>query len=133
MVGTPGQHKVPESLRPNRLVVPNRPIELPDLKQFEQVIIEKQAFDFATNPNATDLLHQLNPTKIAVYGVVTEICVAAAARSLLFPGRKIFLVRDAVAELDPDKAEGFFADFVAHGGHFISVEQVVASSDLIAA
>ena len=133
MVGTPGQQKVPESLREKRFIVPNRRIELPDLKQFEQVIIEKQAFDFATNPNAAYVLEQLNPTKIALYGVVTEICVAAAARSLLSPGRKMYLVRDAVAELDADKAQAFLTEFVECGGNLTSVEQVLASSDFIAA
>ncbi len=47
MAGTPGQQKIPETLVANRFVVPNRPIDLPDLRRFQQIIIEKQAFDFA--------------------------------------------------------------------------------------
>src|SRR6266568_5816790 len=46
MVGSPGQQKIPETLLTSRFVVPNHSIALPDLKQFQQIIIEKQAYDF---------------------------------------------------------------------------------------
>jgi nicotinamidase/pyrazinamidase len=98
MAGTPGQQKIPETLLAKRYVVPNQPIEVPGLRQFQQVILEKQAFGFQTNPNADTVLRQLPAeSMIALYGVATEICVAAAALALLAAGRKGLLVRDAVA------------------------------------
>src|SRR5690349_11819142 len=52
VVGTPGQQKIPETLLPNRFVIPNHPIELPqDLDRFRQIIIEKDKLDVFTNPN----------------------------------------------------------------------------------
>ena len=134
MAGTPGQQKIPETLLPDRFVVPNHPIDVPDLRQFQQLVLEKQAFDFRTNPNSHKVLRQLpaDPT-IALYGVATEICVAAAARSLLAAGRKVLLVRDAVAEIDPVRAEAFLIDFVERGGSFIKVQQILTSTDAIAA
>ena len=81
MAGTPGQQKIPETLLPNRLVVPNRPIELPELHAFQQIILEKQAFDVFTNPNADRVLRRFGENlSIVLYGVVTEICVACAVR-----------------------------------------------------
>jgi nicotinamidase-related amidase len=70
---------------------------------------------------------------IALYGVATEICVTAAAQALLAAGRKVLLVRDAVAEIDPARAEAFFIDFVEQGESFIRVQQVLTSTDTIAA
>jgi nicotinamidase/pyrazinamidase len=134
MAGTPGQQKIPETLVAKRFVVPNRPIELPDLRRFQQIIIEKQAFDFATNPNAEKILRHFGSSPaVALYGVASEICVAAAARSLLRAGWRVRLIRDAVAELDPVRAEAFFIDFVEQGGHFIRVQDVITSSDSRAA
>src|SRR6266571_704611 len=69
MAGTPGQQKIPETLVANRFVVPNRPIDLPDLRRFQQIIIEKQAFDFATNPNAEKILRHFGSSPaVALYG-----------------------------------------------------------------
>ena len=134
MVGTPGQQKVAESLLPNRFVVPNRPIQLPSLKGFEQVIIEKQAFDFATNPNSREVVRQFEGTPaIVLYGVVTEICVATAARSLFAISRKLWLVRDAIAELDAPKAESFIAEFTSRGGRLATTSQVIASPNAVVA
>jgi nicotinamidase/pyrazinamidase len=121
IAGTSGQQKVPETLLPNRFVVPNRAIELPDLKQFQQIILEKQSFDFASNPNSERVLSQFEATtEIVLYGVATEICVASAARSLLSAGRKVLLVSDAVADLDPTNAEAFVAEFISRGGRLVS-------------
>jgi|SRR5579864_1050527 len=133
MIGTPGQQKVEETLLLRRFIVPNRVIELPDLTKFQQVIIEKQAFDFASNPNSEKVLRQFaSESAITMYGVVTEICVAAAARSLIAAGRRIHLVQDAVAALDPAKAEAFFAELMRCGGTFVTVEELIASSHLLA-
>jgi nicotinamidase/pyrazinamidase len=134
MVGTPGQQKVPGSLLPNRFVVPNHAIDLPDLRTFQQVIIEKQAFDFASNPNSSEILRQFaGASTVALYGVVTEICVAAAARSLLAAGRRVSLVRDAVAELDAANADAFFVEFSRRGGTVVTIDQLLASSNAIVA
>jgi nicotinamidase/pyrazinamidase len=129
MSGTPGQQKVPETVLPNHIVVPNRPLELPDLRTFQQVIMEKQDFDFATNPNSQQVLQQFGTAlEIVLYGVVTEICVAAAARSLLQWGHKVSVVQDAVAGLDSAKAEAFAAELIGRGGRFVTVAEVLRSA-----
>jgi len=128
MVGTPGQQKAPETLLPDCFVVPNRPIELPDLRSFQQIVIEKQAFDFSTNPNHRQVLRQFSwPPEIKLYGVATDICVAAAARSLLDLGHKVSLVIDAVAELDAREAQAFLREFAGRGGSLMTTADVMAS------
>ena len=126
MAGTPGQQKIPETLLPNRFIVFNRPIELPDLHTFQQIIIEKQAFDVFTNPNADEVLRRCGENlSIVLYGVVTDICVASAAWSLLERGRQVQLVADAVHALDPAKAVKFLAEFRERGGEIVQAETVV--------
>ncbi|HET9407097.1 MAG TPA: cysteine hydrolase family protein [Candidatus Sulfotelmatobacter sp.] len=128
MLGTPGQQKVPETLLDDRYIIPNRAIELPDLHRFQQIILEKQAFDFATNPNSGKVLQQFAAeADVVLYGVVTEICVSAAAQALFAAGRKLFLVRDAIAELDHAKGEAFCAEFVSRGGKVVTTREVTSS------
>jgi nicotinamidase/pyrazinamidase len=117
MVGTPGQQKVPETLLPRRFTVPNRPLELPHVKSFQQIIIEKQHFDVFTNPNTDSLLQQFGSRLlILLYGVTTDICVAHAANALLERGHRVQLAADAVAALDEKKAAVFLESFRRRGG-----------------
>ncbi|HUO59348.1 MAG TPA: isochorismatase family cysteine hydrolase [Candidatus Acidoferrales bacterium] len=126
IAGTPGQAKVPETLLPKRLVVPNLTTELPSAKDFQQIVIEKQAFDVFTNPNVDKLLEQFGPQlQILLYGVVTEICVAAAARNLLRRGHKLTLVTDAVRALDETKAAQFTDELLRAGGQLTTTDDAM--------
>jgi nicotinamidase/pyrazinamidase len=88
MAGTAGQQKVPETLLPSRFTLANRDVELPNLKSFQQIIIEKQRFDVFTNPNTERVVSQFGGRLlIFLYGVTTDICVAHAANALLERGR----------------------------------------------
>jgi len=129
LVGTPGQKKVAETLLPHPVVIPNRPAELPPtLETAGQVILEKQKFDVFTNPNTEALLKQLGKAcEVTLYGVVTEICVAAAARGLLERGYRLRLVRDAVYHLDEAKSRGLLREVERSGGQLVTTAEVVAS------
>jgi nicotinamidase/pyrazinamidase len=125
MVGTAGQQKIAETLLPRRLVVPNRPMELPDLGAFQQIILEKQAFNVFTNPNAEEVVRRFGESfPIVLYGVVTEICVASAVWELMERGHRVQLVRDAVAALDPARAEGFLESFRERGGTIVQADAI---------
>ena len=129
IAGSPGQQKLPETLLPKRLVVPSRPIDMPDLHAFQQVVLEKREFDFTSNPNHAEVLWQFGQgLDVVIYGVATDICVASAALSLIEMGHKVTLVRDAVAEIDIKEAAQFLSDFVNLGGRLVSVSDVVAPS-----
>lgn len=127
LAGTPGQKKVPETLLEQPTVIPNRPAALPaDLAAAGQIILEKQKLDVFTNPNTEPLLERLGRgVEITLYGVVTEICVAAAARGLLERGYRLRLVRDAVRHLDESKARALIAEIERRGGRLVSTDEVV--------
>jgi len=126
MAGTFGQQKVPETLLSNRFVVPNRRVELPDLKSFQQAIIEKQAFDVFTNPNTEQVMRQFGSgLRILMYGVTTDICVACAANALLDRGHYVELVSDAIAALDEKKAAVVLESFMRRGGKLAKTRDVL--------
>jgi nicotinamidase/pyrazinamidase len=125
MLGTPGQQKVPETLLPHRFTVPNRPILLPRLDLFQQIILEKQAFDVFSNPNTEEVVHRLGEgLRVVLYGVTTEICVARAANSLLDRGHQVQLVKEATAALDLRRARAVLRSFVDRGGRLVSVNDI---------
>ena len=107
--GTPGQHKIPESIVMGTLFVPSVELsfeQLSEVAAFEgQVIFEKQDTDVRSNPNVRPYLDLIRPTIVVVYGVVTEICVDLVvdffARDL---GYETVVVVDAVKEIDSSKA-----------------------------
>ncbi|HXW92032.1 MAG TPA: isochorismatase family cysteine hydrolase [Terriglobales bacterium] len=126
LAGTPGQQKVLETLLPNRYVVADRLVALPDLHLFQQIIIEKRVFDVFSNPNAEPILEQLGAgLRVVMYGVVTEICVASAANALLTRGHHVELVRDAVAALDEQKAARVLERFEEAGGRLVKTDDIL--------
>lgn len=130
LVGTPGQVKIPETQLPRQAVLPSHPVDLPaDLQAFDQIILEKQQFDVFTSPNTEPLLGRLGrEAEFVLYGVVTEICVACAARGLLERGFRVRLVRDAVHHLDAARAHAVLSEIEALGGRSTTTEEVVSGA-----
>lgn len=77
------------------------------------VVIQKDRFDvFEGNPYADDFVKGLarrGIKNIAVYGVATNVCVAAAVEGLYSRGFKVSIVQDAIKELPgiPNPLEGW--------------------------
>lgn len=127
LVGTPGQEKIPETRLKNSLVVPNRRVKaLPNLSTYQQVILEKQQLDVFSNPNIDEVLSQLGPLReIILYGVVTEICVACAARGLIRRGYQLRVVTDAIRHLDQAKAQTFLSEIRESGSSLVSAGELL--------
>lgn len=126
LAGTPGQKKIPETTLSPRFIIPNRRVaDLPRLERCAQIVLEKHKFDVFTNPNADSLLAQLGKQEVVLYGVVTEICVAAAARGLLDRGYRVSVVEDAIQHLDQEKARDFLEEVRRRGGRIITAGQLL--------
>ena len=127
LAGTPGQKKVPETLLPDVLTIPNRVVEFArPLNKHRQVIIEKQELNVFSNPNTERLLEELGPVReIILYGVVTEICVACAWRGLAKRGYRLVLVTDAIRHLDKVAAQGLLDEVGKSGGRLLATEEVI--------
>lgn len=107
IVGTVGQ------LKPTELLVGQR-------------IFEKQSTDLFDSPAAEALIAGFD--RFVVYGVVTEICVKAAALGLLARGKQVTLVGDAVVALDPAVSHRFLNEFHAQGGNLITSREILEAS-----
>jgi nicotinamidase/pyrazinamidase len=129
LAGTPGQEKIFETCLENVLVVPNRKRNLPkNLRSYQQIILEKQELDVFSNPNTDELLDQLGSVdEIVLYGVVTEICVARAGRSLIGRGYRVRLVTDAIRHLDETKAELAIDEIREAGAMLVTTDEVSAA------
>jgi nicotinamidase/pyrazinamidase len=135
VIGTPGQQKVGETRVPEPFLIPNRPAEVPQrLENYAQVILEKDSLDNFTNPNAEALLERIGKdAQIVLYGVVTEICVAIAARGLLDRGFSLWLVRDAVHHLDAAKGRATMEEIERRGGRLVTTDQVIGELAVLTA
>jgi nicotinamidase/pyrazinamidase len=113
VVGTAGQLKPQSTMLAERVVIPNR---LVDVSIARQVVLEKQELNLFTNPNLARLLEILEADEYVVYGVVTEYCVKDAALGLLATGKPVTLITDAIRSLHEDDAARTIQAFTAAGG-----------------
>ncbi len=68
--------------------------------RFRNIIIRKDAFDvFAGNPYTEQIVQILQPDKVFVYGVTTNVCVDKAVMGLSERGIKVYVFEDAIKEL----------------------------------
>ncbi len=115
VAGTTGQRKAEATLLEKRVVVPNREHDL-SVHGAQQIIVEKQHVDVFTAPNFAGVVERLAADRFVIYGVVTEICVLFAARSLLKYGKPMTIVTDAIAALTAEASERALAEVLAGGG-----------------
>lgn len=105
MAGTSGAEFIPET-RPEIPAIVDWMTQLailPQLanaEQFRNIVIRKDAFDvFEGNPYTERILHLIQPGKVFVYGVTTNVCVDKAVCGLVENGYPVFVFEDAIKEL----------------------------------
>ncbi len=129
--GTPGAAILPETMAHKFFTIPNRPMpRLPDISKVQQVVLEKQTLDVFDNPHTDTVLSRLKTftdpnARFIVFGVVTEYCVSFVTRGLLKRGRRVALVTDAIATLNPDDGSKTLAALSALGARLIATEDAL--------
>jgi nicotinamidase/pyrazinamidase len=126
--GTAGAEYIPEALADNVLRVPNdAAATLPsNLFQYQQILLEKQTLDIFQSLHADLLVERLgNTPEYVVFGVVTEYCVALAAKGLLQRGRRVSVVEDAIETLKPEEGQRAIAELKALGARFITTHEAL--------
>jgi nicotinamidase/pyrazinamidase len=125
---TPGSKFVPQALADNVVTVVNdASAKLPqDLHAQQQILLEKETLDVFQSRHADELVRRLNPdAEIFVFGVVTEICVSLAAKGLLARGRRVSIVEDAIATLNPAEGQRAISELRSLGAKIVSTEDAV--------
>lgn len=129
--GTPGQLKVPETLLRQYLVVPQERRTLlsdEELFRYRQWILEKDALDLFTNPQADDLVRRLDAEQYVVYGVATEYCVKLAVKGLLERKRPVTLLVDAIREIKPEDGQVVLRELQAGGAKLAESNEVLQAA-----
>jgi len=123
VAGSTGQHKSEATLLAGRLTVPNRAGHIA-IEGAPQMIVEKQTVDAFQTHTFARVVQALDPERIVVYGVVTEICVLFAVRGLLRFGKPITVVTDAMRELTSGACRDAIDEMRAGGVSFATAAEV---------
>lgn len=123
IAGTIGQHKPAATLLEKRVVVPNRAGAF-SLDGAQQIVVEKQTVEVFAARQIRPVLDWLAAERFVLYGVVTEICVASAARGLLALKKPVTVVEDAIRGLAAADAARALEDIRAAGGTVATVADV---------
>jgi len=128
--GTAGSEFVPEALTDKVVRTPNDAhAKLPsDLSAYQQILLEKQTLNIFESLHADALVHRLgNRAEFLVFGVVTEYCVGFAAKGLLQRGRRVAVVRDAIATLKPEDGDKTIAELQQLGARIITADDALSA------
>ncbi len=126
--GTLGQAKIPGTLLAGAVTIPNQPGADPSVwRDAPQVIVEKQTVQVFQALNIGGVLASRPARRCVVFGVVTEICVWSAVKGLLKDGRRVEIVTDAIASLDPTgKGREALDAMTAAGARLITSAELLA-------
>lgn len=124
--GTRGARKIPETEQEDPVPIT---LELLPERYFagREFLLLKKHFDVFTNPNAERLLERLDPDRIVVFGVATDVCDDAAIRGFLARGRTVRFVEDAARGLDEERVSICTTSWRERGVEFTTVEGVTAT------
>jgi nicotinamidase/pyrazinamidase len=131
LLGTRGAEKIPETKQLDPLPLPLVPVPAAILRRLldgrREILIPKKHYDPFTNPNTEVMLDLLDPERILLFGVATDICDEAAVRALLARGRPITFVEDASRGVDESRVAACLAEWRKAGVGFTTADEAAAS------
>jgi nicotinamidase/pyrazinamidase len=131
LAGTAGAEKISETAPRNPVWVDGAPLSENEIENIlkaveREIIFRKQRFDVFSNGNAEIILKELNPTRVFVYGVALDVCVAHAVNGMLKRGLKerIFLIEDGTKAIFPDKGKELEKRWSKEGVNLITTAEL---------
>ncbi len=135
MRGTPGQQRIPETRLRDPLVIEPEPLDPSALRRRVRthagdILFHKHWFDVFTNPNVPPVLDELDPERVVLYGVATDVCDKFAIEGLLArrPGIRLTAVTDAMRAIRPEVGDRLLAEWQRRGVRLATTDEVVAGS-----
>jgi len=130
VAGTLGQRKIPETLLPSAVVIPNVANGLPaGWDSAPQVIVEKQTLDVFQTHTIRRVLAARRARRYVLYGVVTEYCVDCAAKGLVTEvvpqGAELAIVSDAIMEIDPARGQEVLRALQDKGARLVTTAELL--------
>jgi nicotinamidase-related amidase len=130
VLGTPGQHKLPFTLLPDRVQVNSDNclcVSLDLLQQHQQAILAKCHRDPFTNPKLDRLLTEICGRRFLIFGVGLETSIRLLTLGLMLRHRKVAVIHDACGWWDPEEGGMALRQLAAKGCLLISTRELVAS------
>lgn len=125
--GTPGWRKVAETATGREVFVENAPSDsIPDPTRVHAVL-EKQQFSLFTNQKAAQVIGATGARQLAVFGVVTEVCVRQAVLGLLERGYDVRVLEDAIWPIDPKTGADALAEMQGKGARLVTTDALLAA------
>lgn len=131
--GTRGAERITETRLESPLVLSDRRHETALLEhllddQRQEILIHKREFSAFSNPNLDAVLNILAPERVVVFGVATDICVAAMIDGLLERDTpEIVVCIDACAGLDDNRIGELLQTWQDEGVEITSVDRLAAA------
>ncbi|MCO5165545.1 MAG: cysteine hydrolase [Planctomycetes bacterium] len=124
--GTPGQRKVAETITGREVFVPNAEADtVPDPTRVHPVL-EKQQFSLFTHRKAEQVIGATGARELAVFGVVTEVCVRQAVLGLLERGYAVRVVEDAIWPIEAAAGARALEEMQAKGARLTTTGALLA-------
>ena len=100
-------------------------LDISKVANTRNVVLYKNHFNsFDGNAHTEKVLDIINPQKVFVYGVATNVCVNFAVEELLKRNKNVYVVTDAIKELPNEIAatplESVLANWENKGAKFIT-------------
>jgi len=136
LIGTKGAEFVPATKPLNAYIVDwQKPYDEKKLAwnvlENKEIIIYKDAFDvFEGSMYAQEILGVLNPDRVIVYGVATNVCVDAAVKGILnhtlnrYKKIEVLVVEDAIKELSGAPLEEVLESWKGMGAKLIKTNDL---------
>ena len=103
MANTPGAEFVDETKPEDALDIfwnDDLTLQKKIISESRNIIIRKDVFDvFAGNPFTDKILEIINPQRVIIYGVTTNVCVNDAVVGLSNRAKEVLVIEDAIKEL----------------------------------
>ena len=96
---------------------------VPELAPDPSLVVHKMTFDACGDPGFIQRLPEGRALILA--GCEAHICVLQTALGLIENGRRVFVVRDAIASRRPESKETAVRRMERHGADIVTVEMVV--------
>lgn len=91
-----------------------------------EIVLYKDKFDIFTGNMFSDtVLHDLNPDRVIIYGVASDVCVDAALKGLRSKGVETYAVVDAIKELNSGGLEELLNKWEFNGVKLTKTEDVI--------
>ena len=127
LIDTPGARYVPATTPLDPYVIDWRAsaFDTEKVRTHREIVLYKDAFDiFAGSPHADAVLRTLQPQRVVVYGVATNVCVDYAVRGLLARGVDVIVPTDAIKELPELPLEETLHTWTEKGAHLTTTDGV---------